>query len=245
MLSNMLAFFKSLIDHFRKLNELPDYFKAVKAQWVDVAWGVGMPAVIFIILWSMEVVKERRTIAYFFVWALFMAGYYLWRAYHIRLIPKFELEELFTPHTPTNAPNLERRFVQLRVSCITEGAVEECRGNLLEIRKWSAFHSAWEPTSVDEPVNLLWSGLNLHITTLESGLDRRINLFFIDTNRWLLPSEASVPLRAVITYAPGDIFRFHIRVAGKECPPQFAFIKATFGQNWDSIEVKEIKDGER
>jgi len=148
------------------------------------------------------------------------------------------------PHTFTNAPNLQRRFVQLQVRCTTEGAVEECKGNLLKVEKWSAFNKAWQPTTCDEPIDLLWSTINVHITTLEPGLDRRVNLFFIDTNRWLLPAETPVPLRAAITYAPGSILRFHVRVGGKECQPQYTFIKATFGQAWDDITVKEIKNGD-
>ena len=65
--------FKFLANQFRTLRELPEYFYAVRVEWVNVAWGVGVPAIAFILLWSMDVIKETRTVAYFFVWALFMA----------------------------------------------------------------------------------------------------------------------------------------------------------------------------
>jgi hypothetical protein len=87
------AFFATRIS---SLKELREYFNAVRVEWVNVAWGVGVPAVAFIILWSLEVITDKRKIAYFFVWALFMAGYYVWRAEHVQLQEiKLQLQPAF------------------------------------------------------------------------------------------------------------------------------------------------------
>jgi len=208
-----------------------------------VFWGQTLLGIPFGLRTLYYAPARTWFLAYVAIVAL-LTGYCLRRDYHVRLIPKLELTSLYTTRTPTNAPNLERIFVQLLVRCKTEGHLEDCKGHLLEVSKWSAFNKAWQPTQSDEAVDLLWSTLNVHSTVLEPGLDRRLNLLFIDTHRWILPRETSVPVRTVLTHGPGDIFRFHIRVSAKECLPQYAFIKATFGQNWDDIEVGEIENGQ-
>lgn len=78
-------FFKN---QFKKHKEIPEYFYAFRVEWVNVAWGVGPPAVAFIILWSLNVIQDVHKIGYFFLWAFFMAGYYVWRADHVRLEKK-------------------------------------------------------------------------------------------------------------------------------------------------------------
>jgi hypothetical protein len=83
----------SLSNQFKTLKELPEYFYAVRVEWVNVAWGVGLPAIAFIILWSLEVITDKQKIAYFFVFALFMAGYYVWRPNHLRLQKKIDVTQ--------------------------------------------------------------------------------------------------------------------------------------------------------
>ena len=77
---------------FRQYDLLPEYFATIRYLWVDVAWGAGVPAVIFIMWWSLEYPFPipRWAIATFFDWALIMAGYHSWHTDHVRLKPKIK-----------------------------------------------------------------------------------------------------------------------------------------------------------
>jgi hypothetical protein len=224
---------------FKEFDLLEQYFPLLFTRWQAALWGGSVLAVAF--GWHFVTadwpypVKVTACIA-----ALFFAGYYVWRVDHIRLMPKLELVSLHTPYTPTNAPNLQRKFVQLLVKCKTEGPLNDCGGQLLRVMKWSAFHGEWQPTQIDEMVDLLWSNLDVESTTLEPGADRRLNLFFIDTDRHIIPRVNQVPMRMILNFAPANIFRFDVRVAAKGCLPEFASVKATIGQNWDDIQIEEI-----
>jgi hypothetical protein len=79
-------------------------------EWVNVAWGVGVPAIVFILLWSLEVITDKRKIAYFFVWALFMAGYFVWRADHLRLKQKISIANVLSHSWPIDSANLATLF---------------------------------------------------------------------------------------------------------------------------------------
>lgn len=164
------------------LRELPDYFAAVRIEWVNVAWGVGVPAVAFILLWSLDVIESPKTIAYFFVWALFMAGYYLWRANYVRLLPKFEIRRYRIQPSP-NRPTGRSVWVQLELECMTDAIIEECQGWLLDIRHRYPENSGigddeWEETAINEPLALGWSISDSYDpVTLYPGVPKRLNVF--------------------------------------------------------------------
>ena len=173
--------------------------------------------------------------------ALFFAGYYVWRTDHVRLIPKLELVSLHMIYTPTNVPNLQRRFVQVLVRCATESPLDNCRGQLLRILKWS--QGDWQPTLVDESLDLLWSNADIASVTLEPGNDKRLNVFFVDSaTRNILPFAERMSMRLLLVSVPFDVFRFDVRVAAKDCLPKYVSVKATFGQNWDDVTIERIKE---
>ena len=91
-------------------------------------------------------------------------------------------------------------------------------------------------------VDLFWSVLDVPSTTLEVGAPRRLNLFFLSSNWQIIPRVNTVPLRAILHCVPEDIFRFDVRVAAKECPPQFASIKVTCGAQWDQFEAHDLEN---
>lgn len=105
LLALLLAISRSrrwLGTRLRTLDYLGDYFKAAQAHFVDVFWGVAVGtgagfavgvAVPFLLL---AVYSQFQTPPYFVNWAavicaIFLAGYYVWRADHVRLQQKIEV----------------------------------------------------------------------------------------------------------------------------------------------------------
>jgi len=220
---------------------LPKYFGATRGHFADIFWGVGVGvAVPYLVFWVYSLFRNPTASADWFaiLGAVFLAGYYVWRADHIRLIPKLELGSLRTVPTPTFTPGIDRQFVQLLVKCRTEGSILDCKGQLLRVMKWSTRGNDWQPTQIDEVVDLLWSNLDLDSITIEFGADRNLNVFFAQTDWRILPRVNQIPLRSILNYAPGDIFRFDVRVSARDCPPEYTSLKATVGASWDDITVE-------
>jgi predicted membrane metal-binding protein len=64
---------------------LPEYGKATAKQWMNILFGETVLGVIFLIWWALANPKNPPLIL-IFVAAVIIAGYFVWRADHIRLI---------------------------------------------------------------------------------------------------------------------------------------------------------------
>jgi hypothetical protein len=73
-----------------RLDLVPDYFVALYEQWHAILWGASVPAVIFFLWWTLGL-PPFAAIAVWFVIALFFAGYFVWRADHVRLQQKISI----------------------------------------------------------------------------------------------------------------------------------------------------------
>lgn len=217
---------------------LRDYWLPIKEHAWETLWGTGAVGIAFV-FYTLYRAPSLRLLGWLVAWVILVAGYNAWRPYHLRLMPKLEGVSVQMVYTPTNAPNLQRRFVQVLVKCVTENPLDDCRGQLLRILKWSS--DDWQPTSFDESVDLLWSNIDRPSITLEPGNDRRLNVFFVDSATRIISAFAqSMSMRLLLTSAPSDIFRFDVRVAAKDCPPMYVSMKVTFGQNWDDLVVEKM-----
>lgn len=90
--------------------------------------------------------------------------------------PKIELNAPVIVDTTTNIAGLNRRFVQIPVSFRTRLTG---RGQLLRVWRWE--NNNWIPTQVDEPLDLVWSILDVPTAVLEPDVARRLNVFFFKT----------------------------------------------------------------
>jgi hypothetical protein len=215
---------------FRREHLLFQYFTLVFTKWQAVLWGGSMLAV----LWGIAfiVVNSLPASLTWINWvaviiALFFAGYYIWRVDHVRLIPKLDIDDLSMKYAPMGADK-KRRFVQIRVKCKTEGLIEDCRGQLLRILKWS--DGKWEPTHIDEALDLWWSFVDGPTVRLEDGAPRHLNVFFVENTSRNAITWSQIQLR--LPYAPLDIFKFVVRVAAKDCPAEYISLRVTFGDQW-------------
>lgn len=222
--------------------EIFDYLAAVREHAWEVMWGAGVIGTVFTIatlVWS----PSWRAFGYIIALVVFVAGYQLWRAYHVRLVPKLEIGDVYRKYARTGKPNEKRIFVQVAVKCRTEGPVEDCGGQLLGV--FRLVNGEWEITGIDETNDLLWSYRDnttvpfkdKSFVMLEHGAPRRLNVFFVENTSTNIVTRTEIPMR--LPYAPSDNFRFDVRVAGKDGLAEYIHLKVTFGDHWNDL-VAEI-----
>ena len=88
--------------------------------------------------------------------ALFVAGDYVRRTDHVRLIPQFEAKQFVEQSTPvlfSGRPIGMAIYFQLVPKCLTDANVEECRGFLTAAQ---VFREQWD-ISESEVLPLQWS----------------------------------------------------------------------------------------
>ena len=84
------------------------------------------------------------------MWVVLVAGYYVWRADHLRMIPKLVVRGTRVQDTPITANGMiydNRRFVQLTPTCLTDAPVYECVAYLQRVERFDG--NRWEETSLD------------------------------------------------------------------------------------------------
>ena len=138
---------------------LPDYGKATAKQWMNILFGETVVGVIFLIWWALTNPKNPPLVLIFVV-AVIVAGYFVWRADHLRLIAQFEIHEWCIQSTPTTSQTGQITgssiWIQLLPKCLTEAEVHNCQGHLQHVCKWSNAEG-WMETELNEPLPLGWS----------------------------------------------------------------------------------------
>jgi predicted membrane metal-binding protein len=128
----MRSFSAWITRQFQKLLLLPDYFRALAREWLNILFGETLVGIAFLLWWALANPPNPRLILAFIA-AMFVAGYYAWRAEHIRLVPKFTIREAKIQPTETESPTEMNMFIQIIPTCLTEAPVIECRGRLLRV----------------------------------------------------------------------------------------------------------------
>jgi hypothetical protein len=228
---------QSFTDGLNKRN-IREYWHQVWGHAWETWWGAGVIGSICTAL-TLYYSPSRWILGWVFAWAFLVAGYYTWRPYHLRSIKKIKLLSSRMTYAPTNALSHERKFAQVLVGCATEAPLEDCRGQLLKAWKWSTYHEKWEPTALDEVLDLLWSKVDETSITLNPGADRQLDIFFVQHNTWQLTPWSESGSIALLC-SPGGVFKFDLMVWAKECKAEFVSIKATVGNKWDEIELESL-----
>lgn len=155
-------------------------------------------------------------------------------------VAQLRIKTLHRIITPTNIPSLHRTFIQITVGCGNEVPLHNCRGQLLRVLRWSTHTNDWEPTEIDELLDLFWSNVDQESVTIEPNADRRLNIFFAQSDRIIVPRVGPLPMRFVLHYAPGRIFRFDVRIAADGATAEHRSVRVIFGQEWDDIVYEEV-----
>jgi len=202
---------------------LLDYFSAIARRWGDLLFGESILAVVFLVAWGFDKLSPNGLAAIFIV-AMFIAGYYTWRADHVRLLPRLEVERApmvqWSPTVnPQNQPTGYSVNYQLVVNCSTDAVVKNCRGHLLKVLKLAA-DGSFEPTPINEALGIQWTADNQTLPrTMYPGVPQRLNLFFAHSDGNTVLSTIPLPMRAVTVLNRDDLFRFFVRITADDCAP--------------------------
>jgi len=196
---------------------LPEYFTAAASQMQNILWGALLPFVAWGI-WFIVSNPPMWINATAIGLALFLAGYYVWRADHVRLLPKFEVSEVCAQVTETNDPHNPSLFIQVIVRCLTDAPVYECRGHLLRVSSRFNSEEKWQLTDMNAPLFLGWDYYGISPCTLEPGIDRRLNVcFWSSANSFIIPAVEPLPAKYKSVFDSSDTFKFDIKVTAKDC----------------------------
>ncbi len=223
---------------------LPDYGKATAKQWMNILFGETVVGTIFLIWWALTNPRNPPLILIFVV-AVIVAGYFVWRADHIRLIPKLAVQSTRLESTRVREDDriVIRTFCQIVPTCLTEGTVYECVGHLQAIRKWVI--DSWQDTALG-PMILQWGHSREHEATLHKGAENVLNIFFIQQHdHQIIPCvDADIDwpqIRITFCRLPGDreAYQFDIsitysqRVNGnlENMSPIYACLEAEMGDD--------------
>jgi hypothetical protein len=211
--------------YVKTLDLFPEYITAIYHAWHDYLWEALLLAPV-IIWWMLGSAGNPPMwiVALAFVWALLMAGYYTWRAEHVRLMPKLEfLDQIFV--VPIEKEGGEWvTYLQILPRCLTDSPVEQCQGHLLRVLVLK--DDEWKSTRSNEPLDLTWSTHDSAPRTLHPSIDQRLNVLWASNqNGFILAVQEPIETRWV--FNADDTFCFDIAVTAKDCPPISISVRAT------------------
>jgi hypothetical protein len=126
------------------------------------------------------------------------------------------------------------RVIQIVPECLTDGNVDGCRGFLLGVHRWSSRPARWEPTGLNEPLELEWSMVNTTEIALYPGVHQRLNVCYSNNrDRDVLPITPNLPFRFQEVLNISDRFRLAIRITARGCKAVDTVLELTFDGHWD------------
>jgi hypothetical protein len=161
--------------------ELPDYVRGLKKTAIqEILYGESVIAIAFAVytyVYSISMAEVLIALAASFV----LAGYHIWRADHLLLIPKitlrFENRDPFVQIDQGDSPEVMlKKYFRLFPECST--AVADCQGYLLAVFK--EVKGRWEPTAFNEAVPLTWADDRTGAITIEPGIGPYLRIFYVD-----------------------------------------------------------------
>lgn len=228
--------FSTIRKQFQTLESIPQYFRAIAKEWMNILFGESLVGVVFLIWWALG----SPPLVIIFLLAVLVAGYYAWRATFLHSVPKIGIKRFVVTQTPTSNAGIFYAYVHIIPECLTEAPVYECQGRLLRVLRKSRTKVEWEPTQIDEPLELVWSIYDDTVPrTLQPGIDTRLNLCFINNmDGNIYPAVQRLPLRCSKVFNKTDSFRFDIRLTARDCPATNASVILKAGASWHSPVVE-------
>lgn len=216
------------------LQHIPNYVEEIARQWVDLLFGESVLAVVFLVWWALW----NPPLKAIFVVGALLAGYYAWLPNHLRLLPAFRIQKVMLERTPTNFANQHRVYVQVMPECLSSTPIENCRAFLLRVWKRDHSKGVWEPTAINQPLELTWSYSDQTTITLEPNLGQRLNIAWIDNMvARLCPATPNPPMHVYSVFSKSYSFKFDVEVVGKDCPPVFIAVVVDNAWVWDGLTV--------
>jgi hypothetical protein len=154
-------------------------------------------------------------------------------------MPKLEFGDVRVVHIPTTLvtgqPGPNRVVAQILVKSAT--TLEDCTGHLLRVWRWE--DQQWVLTVVDEPLDLLWSTIDMASRTLYSDIPQRLCIFMIDDvpGLYIRPWAAPLQHRMIEMFQhadPHDLFKFDISVRATDGPAVNISLRVQKRDQWDN-----------
>jgi hypothetical protein len=222
---------------------LPEYGRAIAKQWMNILFGETVVGAIFLIWWAISNPKNPPLIL-IFVLAVIVAGYFAWRADHIRLMPKLSVTTLCPPNeTDTENPDVTNLFIQIIPECLTDVPVHGCRGRLLQVGKRFEDGEDWRLTGMDSPLFLGWDYYGSGEFTLEPGIRQRLNIcWWSNRSRFIIPAVDPLPSKFRNIFNDFESFKFDIRFTAEDCEPvDVAVIVSLRSREWNNPNISLIQ----
>jgi hypothetical protein len=250
----MSGFIQWVSKWFRTFDHFPEYTRSALSSWNGILWGGSVTAALFLFLGALGL-ATKTAIYCWLVTALFMAGYYVWRADHIRLMPKFVFDQIDIQPTPLVNTSTGQTgsciYLQLYPRCLTDADIENCEPWLRSTCSRSDETEVWKLTEMNESVRLGWSHDDdprrvppFPPITLQSGNERRLNVVCITSDNSIHPIVHPTPLRAIEVLTCDKEFLFDIVIRGKDCPHVRLFVRLKRGTTWDKPDYELLQAGE-
>ena len=222
-----------------KLLLMPNYFRALAKEWLNVLFGETLVGIGFLVWWALGAPTNHALIIVF-VLAMFVAGYYAWRADHIRLIPRLEIKKLVLQENPVNdARGTRRIYVQVIPECLTDASVPKCTAHLVRVYRRYTEQDDWKLMDV-EPGILEWSFSGYEPHDLHPDIAQRLNVCFrANTFEIIQPALQAPAMRWFEVFDTTAIFRFDIRVTSPDCAPADVSVSVSIsGTKWNEPEAR-------
>jgi hypothetical protein len=221
---------------------LPQYFTAIAKRWQDYLWGPSVVAVAMVLVFALGHLPAWAIVLYF-VFVLFIAGYFAWRADHLRLMPKFAVTEMIAHPAETETRDFTL-YVQIVPECLTDAPVYECRGELLRVSHRHSSEEKWTVTGLNFPLILGWDCYGIQPFTLQPGIKRRLNVCWWDDKRMFIrPAVEPLPSLWRTVFDSLGTFKFDIRITAKDCSPVDVSVTVNLDERiWDRPKIHLLRD---
>lgn len=207
-----------------RLSLLWEYLKSFKDSGWEIFWGATLPSILF----GIYIIFYTPTTVTFLCYLLlvfFFTGYNLWKADHMRLVPRIAVKEWKIEKTPTTSANESRTYVQLLPKCLSDVPVSSCQGHLLRVYHRDSGSQEWQLTAMNEPIDLEWSIYGYGQRIIHPGAEPRLNVCYVRLSmqekrmRQIVPTVRIWVLRWNEVFASDGLYRFDVRITAENCSP--------------------------
>jgi hypothetical protein len=213
------------------LAEMPSYFVAVKEHAWEVLWGagvIGLPFTLFTLIWQPS---WWRASGYVLAAVVFLAGYQLWRDYHLRLERHIDIVQISAREWPVKQgePHAYQRAKAYQIEIINRSEGVTIENVSVQLNAISPKWANWEFLPI--PLHLRHDNPSrpedqMRAFSLDPGEQRNVDFIsaFQGDNRF-----------SVIHVVPGatwevpytDRNRLQVRITGRNIPASFCWFKVS------------------
>jgi hypothetical protein len=236
---------------------LREFWRAVFSSWATRMSGpASVPAAIAATYLSNSVAKALFGITA--IGCILFTAYWVWRVQRLRVI---ELERALDPRLtldfmPDLAPWVMRTelthvsppfnhalYVRVRVQSAMQ--IANCRGILKRVLKLK--NGEWEPTSLCEPQDLIWSNYPApadRLVRIDAGVDQCLDVCrILETNAIIQPTIVgfAMPNHSLRLFDSAGTYRFDVAVAGDGNARGEISISVKTGTTWDTPTIELLR----